>query len=211
MGPPSESPPFSNPEPDAYEFRTILTNMAADRVIQRASQVCKTCKARKKACDKLLPSCSYCAKRCLECRYDGTSDSRSEGVSVGSISDLLSCGTGPALDGVVNLQVCHLIHRTGVSVDQIASHYFRYFHDWLPVISPATFRETATRYQHGVPPADFSMLLLSMYIIVTRRTDGSMASRKDAVQPRDLYHTAKVFLAHVQARLCASYVSTRPC
>lgn len=180
--------------------------MTADHAIQRASQVCKTCKARKKACDKILPSCSYCTKRSLECRYDRVPDSSIEGVSVGSISDLLSCGTGPALDGVVNLQVCHLIHRTGISLDQLASRYFRYFHQWLPIISPATFRETATRYQHGVPPADFSMLLLSMYIIVTRPTDRSIAPHKDAVQPRDLYHTAKIFLSHVQARLCASYV-----
>lgn len=183
--------------------------MTADHAIQRAFQVCKTCKTRKKACDKMLPTCSYCAKRSLDCHYDRTPESGTEGVSVGNISDLLASGTGPALDGVVNLQVCHLIHRTGISLDQLASRYFHYFHQWLPIISPSTFRETAARYQHGVPPADFSMLLLSMYVIVTRPIEGLIASHKDTVQPRDLYHTATVFLAHVQARLCASYVSIR--
>ena len=36
---------------------------------QRASQVCNTCKARKKRCDKYLPDCGYCTKRGLDCRY----------------------------------------------------------------------------------------------------------------------------------------------
>ncbi|KAF2166162.1 hypothetical protein M409DRAFT_55037 [Zasmidium cellare ATCC 36951] len=178
--------------------------MTADGSTQRASQVCNNCKTRKKGCDKQLPTCGYCSKRGLECRYDRTPDSRPEGASVGSIADLLSCSTGPALDGVVNLQVCHAIHRTGISIDELTSRFFHYFHQWLPIISPATFRETAAKYQHGVPPADFSMLLLSMYVIVLRPIDGSLVAPKDDIQPKDLYHTAKVFLSHVQTRLCAS-------
>ncbi|KAJ5669113.1 hypothetical protein N7462_010183 [Penicillium macrosclerotiorum] len=34
-----------------------------------AASVCITCKARKKKCDKLMPCCSYCAERKLECHY----------------------------------------------------------------------------------------------------------------------------------------------
>ncbi|KAK4497110.1 hypothetical protein PRZ48_011560 [Zasmidium cellare] len=178
--------------------------MAADDSIQRASQVCNNCKTRKKACDKLLPTCSYCSKRGLACRYERTPESRAEsaGVSVGSIADLLSCDVGPKLDGLVNLQVCHAIHRTGISIDELANRFFHYFHQWLPIISPATFRETATKYQHGVPPADFSVLLLSMYVIVLRPTDGPM--HKDDIRPKDLYNTVKIFLGHVQTKLCSS-------
>lgn len=39
---------------------------------QSASQVCTTCKTRKKRCDKTLPSCGYCAQRSLRCHYQKT-------------------------------------------------------------------------------------------------------------------------------------------
>lgn len=47
---------------------TTSTNMSrpAD---QRASQVCSTCRIRKKRCDKRLSGCGYCAKRRLACHY----------------------------------------------------------------------------------------------------------------------------------------------
>lgn len=181
--------------------------MAAEESNQRASQVCNICKARKKACDKILPTCSYCSKRGLECRYDRSADTaRAEAVSVGNLADLLSCNTGPTLDGILNLQVCHVIYRTRISLEQLTERFFRYFHQWLPIISPATFRETATRHQHGVPPADFSILLLSMYLIVLRPTNDFQSNE---IQPRDLYYTAKLFFSYVQAKLCASYVSDK--
>jgi hypothetical protein len=36
---------------------------------QHASQVCSTCRIRKKRCDKQLSGCGYCAKRRLACHY----------------------------------------------------------------------------------------------------------------------------------------------
>ncbi|KAF4497070.1 hypothetical protein FAGAP_6765 [Fusarium agapanthi] len=41
---------------------------------QRASRVCRICKAKKKACGKELPTCSYCFKRGFDCVYDTESD-----------------------------------------------------------------------------------------------------------------------------------------
>lgn len=35
----------------------------------RFSYVCDTCKWRKKACDKKLPSCTYCVQRAIACHY----------------------------------------------------------------------------------------------------------------------------------------------
>lgn len=37
---------------------------------ERAPRVCNACKARKKGCDKQLPSCGYCRKKGLFCSYD---------------------------------------------------------------------------------------------------------------------------------------------
>ncbi|KAH8807428.1 hypothetical protein F5884DRAFT_789231 [Xylogone sp. PMI_703] len=38
--------------------------------MMRVLRVCSICKARKKGCDKLLPSCTYCFKRGFICSYD---------------------------------------------------------------------------------------------------------------------------------------------
>jgi len=37
---------------------------------KRAQNVCHACMLRKKACDKALPGCGFCASRLLVCRYD---------------------------------------------------------------------------------------------------------------------------------------------
>ena len=37
---------------------------------KRAQNVCHACRLRKKACDKALPACGFCASRRLLCRYD---------------------------------------------------------------------------------------------------------------------------------------------
>lgn len=37
---------------------------------KRAQNVCHACMLRKKACDKALPACGFCASRRLRCRYD---------------------------------------------------------------------------------------------------------------------------------------------
>ena len=49
---------------------------------QRASQVCSTCKARKKRCDKKLPKCGYCAERGLDCHFDKSLPSQSTNAAV---------------------------------------------------------------------------------------------------------------------------------
>lgn len=37
---------------------------------EQAVQVCRTCKTRKKRCDKRVPECGYCKARNLYCKYD---------------------------------------------------------------------------------------------------------------------------------------------
>ena len=40
--------------------------------VKRAQNVCQACLLRKKACDKALPACAFCASRRLQCRYDAS-------------------------------------------------------------------------------------------------------------------------------------------
>ena len=172
--------------------------------MERASRVCRVCKARKKGCDRQMPRCGYCASRNLVCNYDDLPAIPSGSVAVGTISDLLACTTAVTLDDMLNLQVCHVIQRTGLSIHETSERFFRYFHSWLPVISPALFHEAADKFQPGIPPADFSVLLLAMYLIALHPSGDVRTPQTQPVYPEELWLTVKMFLGHVQALICAS-------
>lgn len=61
-----------------------------------------------------------------------------------------------------------LMKLTGLKTDNIIDRYFLSFHHWLCAISPGSFRAEASHYQDdgSTPPADFTVLLLSMWLIV---------------------------------------------
>lgn len=172
--------------------------------MERASQVCSTCKARKKACDKILPSCGYCSRRGLTCDYGSPRTNAGTGIAVGSVADLLSCTEQANLDGLINLQLCHVIHVSGLQPVEIARRFFRSFHQWLPIISTTGFRDTSSRFGRGVPPADFSLLLLCMYLMTLQPGGEFRTSQSQMVRPSDLYFAAKLFLSHIQAVTCSS-------
>ena len=52
--------------------------------LQRVSQVCETCKTRKKRCDKALPKCGYCNGHNLACKYSISTSTGSQCTTVSS-------------------------------------------------------------------------------------------------------------------------------
>ena len=52
--------------------------------IQRALQACKTCRTRKKGCDKILPKCGYCSSRSIRCSYDRSTSPNGKNVMLAS-------------------------------------------------------------------------------------------------------------------------------
>ena len=57
---------------------------------ERAARVCNTCKLRKKACSKQLPSCDYCTKRGLICTYQDSPSHSSSDTTTSSTSTTVS-------------------------------------------------------------------------------------------------------------------------
>ncbi|KAL3454998.1 hypothetical protein BJX64DRAFT_282384 [Aspergillus heterothallicus] len=77
----------------------------------QASQVCKSCKDRKRKCDKALPKCSLCARKNLRCDYRYTI--RSEALAVPTPSSP-TASEALAEEGL-RIQNQSSSHRTGTS------------------------------------------------------------------------------------------------
>lgn len=132
---------------------------------ERAGRACKACKLRKKACDKVLPTCGECARRKVDCSYDDGPSSTPPGqLAIGTITELLACTSQPQLDGFLNLQVCRIEYLSGISVVKALERYVRYFHHWLCVVDGNLFEASLVKWSKGVPPADFSVLAMTLYL-----------------------------------------------
>ncbi|KAI5860031.1 hypothetical protein GGS23DRAFT_599957 [Durotheca rogersii] len=163
----------------------------------RAPQVCATCKARKKKCDKVLPCCGYCVRKSLGCSYEPRPRAPLSLVSSRAIS-----ADPAAEEPSLYFQVHRLIRETGQFVDDISARYFQGFHHHVPVVSRARFLRNLTLV--AVPPAPFSVLLLSICLVTPRARRERRAADVACAQsldPRPLYPAAKSLSAQVQGLL----------
>lgn len=205
---------------------------------KRFQNVCHACMLRKKACDKALPACGFCASRRLLCRYD-ISAPKSKGrriynpgrhfVPLQSPSPQAKTVTRqlPSPESqqdntpihhsslYVFLQSVeesfnqlhlarHFTELTKLTCDNIIDRYFQAFHKWLPIVSPDSFRREASRYREEgrLPPADFTVLLLAMLLIVLPTLGPSL--RPPRASQELLYTTTKSALSQAQTSICTS-------
>ncbi|KAF2489840.1 hypothetical protein BU16DRAFT_495202 [Lophium mytilinum] len=211
---------------------------------KHAPNVCHACMLRKKACNKALPTCAFCASRRLLCRYDvsapkskdrrtyypgrhfvalqSPSPPRVTLTQAKAITPQLLSPESQQDDAPIHPSSLYVFpHLVEESLDQLArrlteltkltygnvnitDRYFEVFHKSLPVISPDSFRQEASRYreERDVPPADFTVLLLAMLLIVLPPQDPSFLPPRASQE--FLYMTTKSAFAQVQASLCTS-------
>jgi hypothetical protein len=178
-----------------------MTNEMASKAAPRAERVCSTCKARKKACDKQLPFCGYCSKRCLVCRYveDSLDISANASKSASLAGILIPISESTTLGDTLSLHVWRALKSSGLSLFELTDRFFRSFHTWLPIISPRPFLETVLATRDGALPAEFSILVLAMYLIVQRNYPA-----QNQVKPKEMWVSVKVLFAEAQAVLLPS-------
>ncbi|OJI84798.1 hypothetical protein ASPTUDRAFT_40824 [Aspergillus tubingensis CBS 134.48] len=182
-------------------------------VIERASQVCSTCKSRKKGCDKKLPTCGYCAKRNLPCRYQGSpvaeepvADAITQIETNAILLQMVSL-FGPPSENMPTAprrtwcHVCRIIQLADLSLQEISRRYFSNFHNWLPVVSYELFQERLARYNSPSrsAPVDFSVLVLGMCLVTLQPS-----KLNTHITPHSLYATMKMLFAEAQAIMCVS-------
>lgn len=146
---------------------------------KRAHFVCHACSVRKKACDKALPTCSFCAKRKLPCRYEVPARSRkghrtynpgrnfvalespssSEDHSQAGLARIQTPGyrfpsafdipTSQSIQELLNHQVLDVLNCADLTAEDIGARYFQSFHKLYPIISPQLFHHVEAQYRHG--------------------------------------------------------------
>ncbi|RYP54700.1 hypothetical protein DL769_010305 [Monosporascus sp. CRB-8-3] len=161
--------------------------MAADdgrSIASYAAMVCAICKARKKKCDKVLPSCGYCV--------------RPTAFSLASPHTIL---LEPATsEANLYRQALQIICGTGQFVDDISARYFQGIHRYLPVTSRTRFHRSLITLG-ATPSAGFSVLLLSICLATSSAKLGLRARNAANTRPvdrRSLHLATKSLLAQVQ-------------
>ncbi|KAF0327759.1 transcription factor gsfR2 [Colletotrichum asianum] len=183
--------------------------MAADSGTRRAAfaaQVCLTCKSRKKKCDKLLPGCGYCGRKGLRCRYVRRAPSPAHKSKLAEAhcnrnSANVILTDIPSSEFHLFVRVQGLIRDTGQYVDGISVCYFEGLHQYLPFISRSHF-EDSLMFSGVSPPAELSVLLLSMCLVTSTPKLGKRISHSLSGKPIDLeslYLVTKSLLAQVQS------------
>ncbi|KAE9376398.1 putative fungal-specific transcription factor [Stipitochalara longipes BDJ] len=122
----------------------------------QALQVCTSCKARKRKCNKALPKCSACSKKNLTCKYLSPEENRnassaSEPSWYGVPVDDDRAERYRPIDFPTHGQVemprgappvpAHILHLLGdtTEIRAAASKYFKHVHSWMPFISKKRF------------------------------------------------------------------------
>ena len=98
----------------------------------------------------------------------------------------------------------HFTELTKLTYDNIIDRFFQTFHEWFPVVSPDSFRREASRYREEgrLPPADFTVLLLAMLLIVLPAHDAPL--RPPCASQEFLYMSIKSAFSQAQASICTS-------
>lgn len=109
-----------------------------------------------------------------------------------------------SVDESLNQLAQHLTELTKLTYDSIIDRYFKAFDKQLPVVSPDSFRQEASRYREEgrLPPADFTVLLLTMLLMVFPALDPSL--RTSRASQESLYTTIKSAFSQAQASICTS-------
>ncbi|KAH8812965.1 putative fungal-specific transcription factor [Xylogone sp. PMI_703] len=185
--------------------------------LSRARQVCSSCKARKRKCDKALPKCSACSKMKLMCKYLGSEQTRNS-VSVSTqwwydlrVNDhqanvqsidypamlfldpeILKHGPVEVYQPIA-LVPEHILHLLG-DMNQVrttASKFFEHIHLWMPFISKKRFYQLYLQSPLQTRP-DTALLILSLKLITTLPPTSPRNPRTP------LYYAAKHFYLEVE-------------
>lgn len=122
---------------------------------------------------------------------------------LGSVSNSAGAGRaggGGGINDLIHREVTGIFQDKKLTLPDLADRYFRGFHKWLPIVSPTRFHEAAAQVHNGTPPADFSLLVMAMYLV--SMPQGGEPDQPSA--PMSAYLMIKMLFAQTHAVICAS-------
>jgi hypothetical protein len=184
-------------------------------IMERAPRVCAICKFRKKGCDKALPRCEYCTQRGLVCIYEDPAPPDYRRGLVGSNAPWSTSPSHPSspfqnsnlsyppmtVEDTLHHEVSKVFRITERAFWEVCEQYFGSFHRWLPVVSYDLLVKNTTQCIDKCPPADFSLLVLAIYLVTL---DPSDDNRTQIIPPQTLYLELRMSFTRVQTVTSAS-------
>lgn len=167
--------------------------------MSKALRVCATCKTRKKACDKCLPICGYCAKRSLTCIYYEEEEGRYYPQAYQT--DPPTTTTATTVDDLVYGQLRHVVSLMRVSIREMIEEFFRGVYTVFPVVyADDALWSNLLAYEEDqqVLSADVALLVLAMCLL-TMRSSSQDNHDEQITSIETVYIASKGLLGHIQA------------
>lgn len=135
--------------------------------LERSSRVCENCRTRKRACDKRIPSCSFCSSRGLVCSYvEGLASTNGSFLRLHTAPSTTSKVGHLTFDNDINVQVSNILKSVGLTPKAVKEQYFGEFHRCFPIIAPQAHAcSDHPNDSSKNAPADASILLLAMVLV----------------------------------------------
>ncbi|OBT53938.1 hypothetical protein VE04_04322 [Pseudogymnoascus sp. 24MN13] len=113
----------------------------------------------------------------------------------------LSSSSECNLNRILDFQVNFILLSVSTTVHEVCERYFNGVHKWLPVLSDTLLQEAIARAQFAPsPPADFSLLILTMCLITIPEPAALLGHTPgNQVTTEALYMTVKMLFGQVQA------------
>ncbi|KAF2704988.1 putative fungal-specific transcription factor [Pleomassaria siparia CBS 279.74] len=185
--------------------------------IDQAQQVCISCKAQKRRCNKALPRCSYCTRRNWSCKYHPSDEIRTSTLASEHVWDIV-----PVPNEIADIQSldfpsmlfldpnllqhgqieiprptppvpAHVLQLLG-DLNQVhitADKFFEFTHAWMPFISKKRFYDIHLKPSYQSRP-DVVLLFLSLKLITTLPPTSPRNPRTS------LYHAVKHYYLEVE-------------
>lgn len=165
----------------------------------KAPRVCATCRTRKKACDKCLPICGYCAKRNLTCIYNEEEEAHFYPQTYQTDPPITKTVT--TVDDLVHGQLRHVVSLMRVSIREMIDEFFQGVYTVFPVVyADDALWSNLSAYEEDqqILSADVALVLLAMYIL-TIHSSSQDNHDEQTTSIETAYIDFKRLLGHVQA------------
>lgn len=139
--------------------------MVSTPTASKAWNACEFCRRRKRSCDRLLPSCTTCTTKGVECDYGPTKLSQSFPPAY-FLDHRVFQESGLQLPNI-DYTLAPAVADSFKDPESTVTAYFKDIHWWIPMVSKTRLSEDLVK-SVSVASADLRLLVLAMKVLLWR-------------------------------------------
>ncbi|KAL6401897.1 Zn(2)-C6 fungal-type DNA-binding domain [Ilyonectria robusta] len=133
---------------------------------QHAPNACLPCSSHKRACDRLVPVCSRCARHGTSCQYERSTGYPQNFPAIRSTNQY-GLQTNTDLDQLLTSRLFDTLAIIGIkaSLEELTDAYLVSVHQWIPLIQSCNLKKQVSTLT-SAPLAELSVFVLQLILVV---------------------------------------------